>query len=270
MGKGIPFAATTGGENRWKAPKPRVPWNQTLVADSFGSACPAGMTPPGSADTVYNEDCLNLNIWSSANSTAEKRPVMIWSYPAGANGAWSMFDGGGFALKDIVVVTYNYRTGPYGWLALPELWEESGNLTTDSYALLDQIAALRNGCMRTLRLLVVIRSASPPLASPLAKGIIAGAIAESGIRAPRDPASINLAEGYNNMTTNHLVVFGRQVQINPQCHDSRRASQGPSKNNPTKTVALLDFQTGEPLWMAMPCRKLTGTSCRRDPPTTFP
>lgn len=87
MGKGIPFAATTGGENRWKAPKPRVPWNQTLVADSFGSACPAGTTPLGSADTVYNEDCLNLNIWSSANSTAEKRPVMIWSYPAGANGA---------------------------------------------------------------------------------------------------------------------------------------------------------------------------------------
>lgn len=145
-----------------------------------------------------------------------------------------MFDGGGLALEDIVVVTYNYRTGPYGWLALPELWEESGNLTTDSYALLDQIAALRNGCMRTLRLLVVIRSASPPLASPLAKGIIAGAIAESDIRAPRDPASINLAEGYNNMTTNHLVVFGRQVQINPQRHDSRRASQGPSKNNQRK------------------------------------
>ncbi|KAJ5743402.1 carboxylesterase [Penicillium manginii] len=61
----------------------------------------------GSADTVYDEDCLNLNIWSSASSTVEKRPVMIWSYSAGANGAWSMFDGSGLALKDIVVVTYN-------------------------------------------------------------------------------------------------------------------------------------------------------------------
>lgn len=93
-----------------------------------------------------------------------------------------MFDGGGLALEDIVVVTYNYRTGPYGWLALPELWEESGNLTTGGYGLLDQISVLRNGCMRTLRLLVVIRSASPPLASPLAALL---SITPSTARLPR-------------------------------------------------------------------------------------
>lgn len=141
--RGIPLAATTGAENRWKPPQPRAPWNTTYIADTFGSGCPAGTSPTGAADTVYDEDCLNLNIWSAANSTAEKRPVMIWSYPAGANSAWSMFDGGGLALKDIVVVNYNYRTGPYGWLALPELWEESGNITTGSYGILDQIAALK-------------------------------------------------------------------------------------------------------------------------------
>lgn len=211
--KGIPFAATTAGENRWKPPQPRASWNGTLIADTFGSACPAGTSPTGSTDTVYDEDCLNLNIWTSANSTAEKRPVMIWSYPAGANGAWSMFDGGGLALKDVVVVTYNYRTGPYGWLALPELWKESGNITTGNYGLLDQIAALKwvheniadfGGDPN--RITTVGQSAGSAAVyhtvnSPLAKGLIVGAIAESGIRDPHDPAATQLAEGYNNMTT---------------------------------------------------------------------
>ncbi|EOD44383.1 putative carboxylesterase protein [Neofusicoccum parvum UCRNP2] len=211
--KGIPFAADTGGANRWKAPQPRAAWNETLVADTFGSACPAGTAPYGGADTVYDEDCLNLNVWSSANSTAEKRPVMIWSYPAGANGAWSMFDGGAMALQDIVVVTYNYRTGPYGWLALPELYEESGNVTTGNYGILDQVAALKWVHENIAdfggdpdRITTVGQSAGSAAVyhtvnSPLAKGLIVGAIAESGIRDPRDPASTSLAEGYNNMST---------------------------------------------------------------------
>ncbi|KAJ9222525.1 hypothetical protein DTO169C6_5116 [Paecilomyces variotii] len=211
--KGIPFGATTGGANRWKPPQPRPGWNGTLVADTFGSACPAGTSPTGAIDDVYDEDCLNLNIWTSANSTAEKRPVMIWSYPAGANGAWSMFDGGGLALKDIVVVTYNYRTGPYGWLALPELWEESGNITTGNYGLLDQIAALKwvheniadfggdPNHITTVGQSAGSAAVYHTVNSPLAKGLIVGAIAESGIRDPHDPAATELAEGYNNMTT---------------------------------------------------------------------
>ncbi|KAK7744723.1 hypothetical protein SLS62_010080 [Diatrype stigma] len=211
--KGIPFATTTGGQNRWKAPQSRAAWNGTLLADTFGSACPSGTTPPGGADTVTDEDCLNLNIWSSASSTEEKRPVMVWSYPAGANGAWSMFDGAAMALQDVVVITYNYRTGPFGWLALDELYEESGNLTTGNYGILDQVGVLKwvkeniasfGGDPK--RVTTVGQSAGSAAVyhavnSPLAKGLIVGAIAESGIRDPRDPAARDLAEGYNNMST---------------------------------------------------------------------
>ena len=220
--KGIPFAANTGGENRWKPPQPVTPWNETFIADTFGSACPAGTSPTGEADTVYDEDCLQLNIWSAANSTSEKRPVMIWSYPAGANNAWSMFDGGGMALQDVVFVNYNYRTGPYGWLALPELWEESGNLTTGNYGILDQIGALKWVHENIAdfggdpdRITTVGQSAGSAAVyhtvnSPHAKGLIVGAIAESGIRDPRDPASTSLAEGYNNMTTS--LALGAELK----------------------------------------------------------
>jgi carboxylesterase 2 len=205
-----------------KPPKPRAPWNTTYIADTFGSGCLVGTSPTGAADTVYDEDCLNLNIWSAANSTAEKLPVMIWSYPAGANSAWSMLDGGVLALKDIVVVNYNYRTGPYGWLALSELWEQSGNITTGSYGILDQISALKlvheniadfGGDAN--RITNVGQSAGSAAVyhtvnSPLAKGLIVGAIAERGIRDPHDPAATALAKGYNNMSTS--LALGAELK----------------------------------------------------------
>ncbi len=51
--KGIPFAATTGGSNRWKPPQPIGKWNSTLYASEFGPVCPAsvGGGPPGGNQT---------------------------------------------------------------------------------------------------------------------------------------------------------------------------------------------------------------------------
>ncbi|KAF3763608.1 alpha/beta-hydrolase [Cryphonectria parasitica EP155] len=224
--RGIPFAANPGGENRFKAPQKAASWNETLVASEFGSGCPAGTAPYGGADPITDEDCLNLNIWTSASSTAEKRPVMIWSYPAGANNAWTMFDGSQMSLQDIVVVTYNYRAGPYGWLALPELYVESGNLTTGNYGILDQLYALQwvHDNIADFggdpdRITTVGQSAGSAavyhtLNNPLAKGLVVGAIAESGIRDPRDPQSRDLAEGYNNMSTSIELSYELMDYLN--------------------------------------------------------
>lgn len=70
---------------------------------------------------MIDEDCLDLNIWSPANSTNAKLPVVMWNYPAMSTAADALFDGGGMADQGIVFVNYNHRTGPFGWLAHPEL-----------------------------------------------------------------------------------------------------------------------------------------------------
>ena len=75
-------------------------------------------------DYTIDEDCLNLNIWSAANSTDAKLPVVMWSYPAESTARDALFDGGGMADKGVVFVNYNYRTGSFGRLATSELSEE--------------------------------------------------------------------------------------------------------------------------------------------------
>lgn len=213
--KGIPYAASTAGANRWRPPQPRAPWNTTLVADRFGAGCP---TTPGESPST-SEDCLNLNVWSAANTTSDKLPVILWAHPAGGSGADALFDGGGMAAQGVVFVNYNYRDGAFGWLALPELaaefQKESGHNVSGNWGLLDQYAALRwvHANIAAFggdpaRITVVGQSAgsaavyhtvNAPL-SLVPEGTIAGAIAESGIRDPRDPLAASLAESYNNMT----------------------------------------------------------------------
>lgn len=140
--KGIPFAADTSGNNRFRAPQPASPWNSTLDARNYGDICPSG----GSGYTI-SENCLNLNVWTAANSTDAKLPVVMWSYPAGGSAADSMFDGAGMADKGVVFVNYNYRTGAFGWMAHPELNPEvelaTGHNVSGNWGMLDQFAAVK-------------------------------------------------------------------------------------------------------------------------------
>lgn len=209
--KGIPFAATTAGQNRFKAPQPATPWNSTLLAKSFSNVCPSATGGFGGNYTI-DEDCLNLNIWSSANSSADKLPVAMWSYPAESTAADALFDGAGMADKGVVFVNYNYRTGSFGWLAHPELSEEfaatTGHNSSGNWGMLDQFAALKwiKANIAAFggdpdHITVMGQSAGSAATyhivnSPLTKDLIVGAIIESGVRDPHDPLCASLAEGY--------------------------------------------------------------------------
>ncbi|WYZ36710.1 hypothetical protein EsH8_II_000216 [Colletotrichum jinshuiense] len=230
--KGIPFAATTAGENRFKPPQPATAWNSTLQAKDFGNVCPSALAF-GADDYTVDEDCLNLNIWSAANSTDAKLPVVMWSYPAASTAAFPLFDGAGMADKGVVFVNYNYRTGSFGWLATPELNEErlgtAGSNSSGNWGMLDQFAALTWIQENIARfggdpdhITVMGQSAGSAatyhiLNSPLHGVKIKGAIIESGVRDPHDPLCTSLAENYRTLDVN--LETGARFMASLNCSD---------------------------------------------------
>jgi para-nitrobenzyl esterase len=91
-----------------------------------------------------SEDCLTLNIW--APTDAGNAPVFFWIHGGALTGGASreaLYNGAGLAARGIVVVSINYRLGVLGWLAHPELSQESPLGVSGNYGLLDQIEALR-------------------------------------------------------------------------------------------------------------------------------
>ncbi|HXS28550.1 MAG TPA: carboxylesterase family protein [Steroidobacteraceae bacterium] len=194
--KGIPFAAPPLRENRWQSPQPVVPWSGTKRAHAFAPACmqDTAFAARLGAPTAVSEDCLYLNVWTPAKSAAERLPVMVWVYGGAFVGGatnWPLYDGTHFAEKGVVLVSVAYRVGAFGFLADPELSEESGHGSGD-YGLEDQIAALkwvRDNIAQfggdPHRVTVFGESAggisvSMLAASPQAKGLYQRAISESG------------------------------------------------------------------------------------------
>ena len=64
-----------------------------------------------------------------AKTANDKLPVFVWVYGGGYSEGSSMIDvynGEGLAKKGLVFVNLNYRVGPFGFFAHPELTKESG------------------------------------------------------------------------------------------------------------------------------------------------
>ncbi|OJJ44455.1 hypothetical protein ASPZODRAFT_135279 [Penicilliopsis zonata CBS 506.65] len=215
--KGLRYAASTGGANRWRAPQPPASWEGVKVADTFGPPCP--QVAFGAVDLVVepSEDCLSLNVWTPVDvektdvASAEKLPVFVWIYGGrfiAGSGSERAYDGAGLASKGIVVVTLNYRVGILGFLATPELSAESGHNSSGNYGILDQNAALKwvqeniaafGG--DPAKVTVGGQSAGGAstglhILSPLSRGLFRAAIPQSGWRYPRDPLLSGLAPAY--------------------------------------------------------------------------
>jgi para-nitrobenzyl esterase len=189
--KGIPFAAPPVGKLRWRPPQPAAKWSGVRQVTQFGHDC---MQVPSIFSNSPSEDCLYANVWAPEHH-GQPLPVMVWIY----GGAWvvggsslTAFDGAGLARKGIIVVSFNYRLGRFGYFAFPALTNESKNGLLGNYGNMDQIAALQ-WVQRNIAAFggnpheVTIFGQSAGgfavhtlMTSPLAKGLFQRAIVESG------------------------------------------------------------------------------------------
>ena len=192
----VPYAAAPVGDLRWRAPLPAATWEGARDATQFGPICPqpsALVAMIQEALPEADEDCLFLNIWTPARTTGDGLPVMVWIHGGGLSLGWSSqegYDGQELAKRDVVSVSINYRLGPFGFLALPVLSDESDG-ASGNYGFLDQVAALE-WVQRNIsefggdpgRVTIFGESAGGTsvvalLASPMSEGLIHGAVAQS-------------------------------------------------------------------------------------------
>ncbi|WP_255444095.1 carboxylesterase/lipase family protein [Robiginitalea sp. SC105] len=209
---GVPFAQPPVGELRWKAPRPMEAWDGVKLTKKFG---PRPMQTRVFGDMKsrsdgVSEDCLYLNIWTPAKRDTSGLPVLVYFYGGGnvaGDASEPRYDGESMAKKGMVVVTTNYRLNIFGFLAHPELSAESPYGGSGNYGSLDQQAALqwvRDNIAAfggdPAKVTIAGESAgsigvSTLMASPLSKGLIAGAIGESGASINPTMAPVPLSEG---------------------------------------------------------------------------
>ena len=194
---GLPFAQAPVGELRWKAPQPVQAWEGIREAKAFADD---PMQPNIFGDMNFrgsgrSEDCLYLNIWTTAKTTGDRLPVLIYFNGGGlmaGSGREPRYDGSSIAKEGVIGVTANYREGVFGFFAHPELTAASDYKGSGNYGFLDQVAAIKWVKENIAafggnpdRITIVGESAgsfsvSLLMCSPLSKNLIAGAMLSSG------------------------------------------------------------------------------------------
>lgn len=208
---GVPFAKPPVGELRWKTPQPLDNWTGVKETKAFGPR-PMQAVVFGDMNSRSNgvsEDCLYLNVWTPAKRNTKDLPVLVYFYGGGnvaGDGSEPRYDGESMSKKGIVVVTCNYRLNVFGNFAHPELSAESSYKGSGNYGYYDQLLALKwvqkniaqfGGNPQKVTIAGESAgsiSVSYQMASPLTKGLIAGAIGESGAGINPTMSPVTLAE----------------------------------------------------------------------------
>ncbi|MDC1512876.1 carboxylesterase family protein [Porticoccaceae bacterium] len=209
---GIPYAKPPTGDRRWRAPEPiDTPWSDVKPATAYGAiACqqkPVWRNNQFAAghflgsEYVGSEDCLYLNIWAppfqpNAIPTGDQRlPVMVWIHGGGDIWGSGELPSGRLAMEqNVILVSFNYRLGAFGWLSHATLREqaESEEEASGNFGTLDMIEALRwvksnissfggdPNCVTIFGISAGAWNVLSLLTSPLARGLFHRAIVQGG------------------------------------------------------------------------------------------
>jgi para-nitrobenzyl esterase len=127
--KGIPYGKAT----RFMPPEKPSSWDGIRSSMTYGPTCPSPISDVFSDEYEFplnrshgyyiNENCLNLNIWSSKINSEEKKPVMVYlhggGFASGSSVEFPSLDGENLSRKgDVVVVSLNHRLNTIGFLDL--------------------------------------------------------------------------------------------------------------------------------------------------------
>ena len=204
----LPYALPPVGELRWKAPRPIIS-NQIIdnIENNFCIQRPSSLGgASGDSDFVGNEDCLYLDIRRPANAD-KKLPVMFWIHGGGnTSGLKDIYDFSRLAKKEnVIIVSINYRLGPFGWFSHPAIQNFQNDLDkTSNFGTLDIIEALRwvnlniekfGGDKNNITIFGESAGGHNVLSllvSPQAKGLFHKAISQSGYT-----TSVSYSSAYN-------------------------------------------------------------------------
>ncbi|KAA0094077.1 carboxylesterase/lipase family protein [Mycolicibacterium sp. P1-18] len=194
--RGVRYAAPPVGELRWRSPQPPERWTDVADASRVGPACyqPTDPRIPLDLGAPQGDDSLTLNVWATSDTEAGAgKPVMVWvhggAYVLGS-AAQSLYRGRALASGGAVIVTVNHRLGAFGFLDLSSFstdrtrFESNLGLRDVLFALewvRDNVAAFGGD---PARVTLFGESAgggivTTLLASPAARGLFSGAIAQS-------------------------------------------------------------------------------------------
>lgn len=194
--RGIPFAEPPVKKYRWRAPRPVTPWPGVRECYGYGPSPIQDklFTARGTGFHPRSEDCLTLNVFAPSSVSATPRPVMVFNYGGAyilGGTATPIYDGAFLArARDVIIVTVNYRFGPFGFLDLSEYSTDERTFDTNP-GLRDMVAGLEWVKKNIAafggdpdRITVFGESAGGSavltlLATPAAEGLFDGAIAQS-------------------------------------------------------------------------------------------
>ncbi|KAJ8916243.1 hypothetical protein NQ315_016382, partial [Exocentrus adspersus] len=195
--RGIPYARPPLGGFRFRAPKPVEPWRGVLDATREGAACVEIFLRSNGVFTSGQEDCLLVNVFTPQDPQAVYGllPVMVWIYGGAfieGNSSAVMWGPEFLLEEDVVVVTFNYRTGMMGNRRRPGFLSTEDSASPGNYGLKDQNLALKwvqkniqsfGGNPKLVTVFGQSAGAASVLyhvASPKSKGLFHRAIASSG------------------------------------------------------------------------------------------